>query len=79
MQFYLEIIQRKKLLKKQEDDRIKLEEEKKVKFSTENLFKSKLKEDTQFNEPSKEVEMIEYRESFIKKIVNKILGFLHLS
>ena len=53
--------------------------EKKVKFSTENLFKSKLKEDTQFNEPSKEVEMIEYRESFIKKIVNKILGFLHLS
>ena len=70
--------QRKKLLKKQEDDRIKLEKEKKEKFSTENLFKSKLKKDTQFNEQNKEAEMIEYKESVIRKIINKILDFLHL-
>lgn len=59
---------RKRLLKQYSENEKKLQEERKKKYNTEDLFKNK--NTKQFNNPN-EVALIEKKESFITKIINK--------
>ena len=62
--------QRNIIIAKQKFDRMQMEKEKQTKYKTEDLFKNKVinKEEIAIEN----VSMIEYKESFIKKIINKI-------
>lgn len=51
------------------------QEELREKYNPDNLFKNKQKAEVEENE---EISMVEYKEPIFKKIVNKILNFLHL-
>lgn len=64
-------VQREKIINKQKNDRLILEEEKKSLYDVENIFK---KRNTSNEEQVKEevTEMIVYKENFITKILNKI-------
>lgn len=64
-------VQREKIINKQKNDRLILEEEKKLLYDVENIFK---KRNTSNEEQVKEevTEMIVYKENFITKILNKI-------
>lgn len=64
-------VQREKILRKQKNDRLILEEEKKSLYDVENIFK---KRNTSNEEQVKEkvTEMIVYKENFITKLLNKI-------
>lgn len=53
----------------------KYQEELREKYNPDNLFKNKQKI---VEEKTEETLMVEYKESIIKKILNKILNFLHL-
>lgn len=53
----------------------KYQEELREKYNPDNLFKNKQKI---VEEKIEETLMVEYKESIIKKILNKILNFLHL-
>lgn len=59
---------RKRLLKQYSDNEKKLQEERVIKYNTKDLFKNK--NINQFNN-SNEVALIEKKESFITKIINK--------
>jgi len=63
-------IQREKIETKQKYDRIKIEDEKKEKYNPDNIFNNRKTENVEtVAEP---VAMIEYRESFFSRIINKI-------
>lgn len=64
-------IQREKIIKKQNYDRIKLEEEKRQKYNPNNIFKNKEIKSIE-NPTSDIVLMIEYKESALKKFLDKI-------
>lgn len=64
-------VQRKKIVRKQENDRLILEELKKSLYDVENIFKKRnVSNETEVKEEV--TEMIVYKESFITKVVNKI-------
>lgn len=64
-------IQREKIIKKQNYDRIKIEEEKRQKYNPNNIFKNKEIKSIE-NPTSDIVLMIEYKESALKKFLDKI-------
>lgn len=70
-------VQREKILRKQKNDRLILEEEKKSLYDVENIFK---KRNTSNEEQVKEevTEMTVYKENFITKILNKIKGIFKI-
>ena len=66
-------IQREKIMRKQNYDRQKLEEEKRKKYNPDNLFKKKEIKEIQ---KEKIVALTEFKESnFFKKILNKFISF----
>ena len=69
-------VQREKIIKKQENDRLILEEQKKSLYDTENIFK---KQDICGKTEAKEVtEMAVYKANFITRVFNKIKKFLKI-
>lgn len=64
-------IQRKKIIKKQNYDRIKLDEEKKNNHNPDIIFKNKEKKSIE-NPTSSIVSMIGYKESVFKRVLDKI-------
>lgn len=64
-------IQREKIIKKQNKDTIKLEQEKIEKYNLDSIFKNKYKKSIG-NTTSNVVSMIEYKESIFKKFIDKI-------
>ena len=69
-------IQRDKIIKKKENDRLILEEQKKSLYDTENIFK---KQDICGKTEAKEVtKMAVYKANFITRVFNKIKKFLKI-
>ena len=70
-------VQREKILRKQKNDRLILEEEKKSLYDVENIFK---KRNTTSEAQVKEevTEMTIYKENFITKVFNKIKGLFKI-
>lgn len=64
-------IQREKIIKKQNYDRIKLDEQKREKYNPDNIFKNKGIKYIE-NPTSNIVSMIQYKESVFKSILDKI-------
>lgn len=64
-------VQREKIVRKQKNDRLILEEQKKLLYDVENIFK-KRNISNEMEEKEEVTEMIIYKESFITKVVNKI-------
>ncbi len=65
-------IQRNKIIAKQNYDRMKLEEKKKEKYNV-DIFKNRNNDKQKPNiEDTKEVMIVEYKESIFKRIINKI-------
>ena len=64
-------IQREKIIKKQNYDRIKLEEEKRQNYNPNNIFKNKEIKSIE-NPTSDIVSMIEYKESAFKRFLDKV-------
>ena len=65
-------MQKEKILAYENSERKKLEEEKRIQYNPDNLFKKQ--EDTKyFEEQIEETAIVEYKENIFKKIINKIL------
>lgn len=68
--------QREKIVEKQDFDRLKVEEQKKQQYNTDNLFKKKHKVEEIVNK-TKCKELVKYKEeSFLRKILRKIKSIL---
>ena len=67
--------QRQIILENEKNDSKILEIEKTKKFNTENLFKSKEKDNYQKN--IEETALVEFKENFFTKLLNAIMEFLH--
>lgn len=65
-------MQKEKILAYENLARKKLEEEKRIQYNPDNLFK-KQEEPKYFEEQVEETAMVEYKENIFKKIINKIL------
>lgn len=65
--------QREKILAYENSARNRLEEETRMKYNPENLFKKKDKQNY-VEAHTEETAMVEYKESIFKKIINKILN-----
>ena len=67
--------QKEKIIKYENSMRKRLEEEAKIKYNSEDLFKnqSEFKRDKLQNEST---DLVEYKESFMKKIINKVLSLI---
>lgn len=71
-------IQRQKIISKQKYDRKKLEEQKQSMYNPNNIFKSQnITSKTEDLPTPTEFSMIEYKESFFKKIINKIKNIFY--
>lgn len=70
-------VQREKIIRKQRNDRLILEEQKKSLYDTENIFK---KRNTYSETEAKEAvtEMVVYKSNFITRVFNKIKKFLKI-
>lgn len=69
--------QREKIIRKQKNDRLILEEQKKSLYDTENIFKKRnICSETETKEEVSE--MVVYKTNFITKIFNKIKNFLKI-
>ncbi len=66
-------VQREKILNYENSARDKLEEETRMKYNPDNLFKKKNSQDY-VEKHIEETAMVEYKESIFKKIINKILN-----
>ena len=66
-------VQREKILNYENSAREKLEEEARMKYNPDNLFKKKDNQD-HVEKHVEETAMVEYKESIFKKIINKILN-----
>ena len=66
-------VQREKILNYENSARNKLEEETRMKYNADNLFKKKKSQDN-VEKHIEETAMVEYKESIFKKIINKILN-----
>lgn len=66
-------VQREKILNYENSAREKLEEEARMKYNPDNLFKKKDRQDY-VEKHIEETAMVEYKESIFKKIINKILN-----
>lgn len=69
--------QRQKIIRKQNYDRMKIEQEKQEKYNKNDIFKEK-----QINKNSMNMEkisIIEYKESLLSKILQKIKRIVHIS
>ena len=69
--------QRQRILAKQKYERQKRKEEM---YSYDNIFKKNNNDNIskQIEESSTEIQMVEYKEPIFKRIINKILKFLHI-
>lgn len=65
-------VQREKILRKQNNDRQILEEEKKSLYDVENIFKKRNMNNEEIEVKEKVTEMIVYKENFILRILNRI-------
>lgn len=70
-------VQREKILNYENSAREKLEEEARMKYNPDNLFKKKNSPDNVENY-IEETAIVKYKESIFKKIINKILNFLKI-
>lgn len=61
---------------KQRIARLKIEEEKREKYNTQNLFKRNIKKDKKEKESKNCKEITQYKESWIKILIKKLKGFL---
>lgn len=70
-------VQRDKIKRKQENDRAVIEEENRKRYNSDKLFKkNNKKEENRIEE--RNVELVIYKESFIKKCINKMKEFLKI-
>lgn len=67
--------QKEKILNYEKTYRSSLQENSKVKYSSDNLFKKQETLTEQSNEKAVETALVEHKESFVKKIINKFLNF----
>lgn len=67
-------IQREKIIAKQNYDRMQLEKEKQARYSSNEIFKNKKREN--IGNSTETYAMIEYKETFIDKIIKKIKKIL---
>lgn len=65
-------VQREKIVRKQKNDRLILEEEKKSLYDVENIFKKRNMNNEEIEVKEEVTEMIVYKENLIVKIFNKI-------
>lgn len=73
---YLLNEEQKELMKQiHEFNEKKLEEEKNIKYSTENIFKNKSKQNLNEINNTHNNQLIEYKESLFKRILNKLKSF----
>lgn len=73
-------VQRNKIIAKQNYDRIKLEEKKKVKYNTDifqNKNNHKQEQNVEENIRTNEVAIVEYKESMFKRFINKIKSIFY--
>lgn len=65
--------QRKKIIEKQNYDRMQIEKHKQEEYRTEDIFKNRKQNNPQVeNDVSNNMAMVEYKESIFKKIIEKI-------
>ena len=71
---------RTEIIKRQKSIREKIEEEKRKKYNPENIFKNKttIIKTKDIKTMSQEIDMVEYKESFFKRIMNKIKSIFRL-
>ena len=63
-------IKREKIIAKQNYDRLQLEKEKKEKYDSNDIFKNNKTENNE--NPPETFQMIEYKETFLNRIINKV-------
>lgn len=68
-------MQKEKILAYENSAKNKLEEETRMKYNPDNLFKKK-EDSKKYEEQIEETSLVEYKESIFKRIVNKILNIL---
>ena len=70
-------LQKEKIIAKEQNDRQKFDQEKREKYSSENLFENRQK--SVQNDYAKEntMAMVEYKESIFRRIINKIKEIFH--
>lgn len=68
-------IQRDRIIVKQNHDRMKLENEKQARYSSNHIFENRKIERTEV--PAETLEMVEYKETFINRIINRIKKYIH--
>ena len=80
--FICDDVERVKLEKTLSDNEIKYQEELREKYNPDNIFKNNKKDNTTEINNNEEISMgmqiIEHKEPIFKRIVNKILEFLHI-
>ena len=82
--WYKDESKKQKLLEVLDENERKYQEELREKYNPENIFKNKNDNNTfdeavpEDEEISVEMQIVEYKEPIFKRIVNKILNFLHL-
>ena len=82
--WYKDESKKQKLLKVLDENERKYQEELREKYNPDNIFKNKNDNNTfdeavpENEEISVEMQIVEYKEPIFKRIVNKILEFLHL-
>ena len=72
--------QKKKIIAKQNYDRMRLEEEKKARYNTDifqNINNLKQEQNIDENISTSEVAMVEYKESILRRFINKIKSIFH--
>lgn len=70
-------VQREKIIRKQKNDRLILEEQKKSLYDTENIFR-KRNICSKTEEKEEVTEMVVYKANFITRVFNKIKNFLKI-
>lgn len=68
-------IQRDRIIVKQNHDRMKLENEKQARYSSNHIFENRKIERTEV--PAETLEMVEYKETFINGVINRIKKYIH--
>lgn len=66
---------KKQLLKQYNENEKRYQKEIAEKYNVDNIFKNKQEEKQQLYEEANNMQLVEYKESFIKKIINKIKRF----
>lgn len=77
MNFLLDAEAKKEMISLLNEDEIIAEEQRRKQYNPDSIFKNRI--DKHIEQTSKNVNMIEYKESVFQKIISKLRNFLHIT